>query len=482
MVTGVPALLAGHRCYARPPHRAYSPGGTLVSRRRSRKTPEPTGDPFSKLGPVEKDPDTGKDIRWRYTFDNDGNLLYAEAFQWDGQRAIRFSPEQTDAGRKRRFRWYDTADNTTSVVERSEQRYSRRGIWVRSGSASRWGGGVAEMAAKIETGAKMGVGPDGVKRAQFDGQTERGHGFDDVVFSFTTSNKGEVTARVGVVEIKDYPGGPVRTFSAIDTNFKRNLNRVRARVQALLTAGTWADAGLSEAEARAVLAAIDALRVDIEVRTTAGTRLSGDPLSKLQRSLRRRFGQEITVTLGKDPISQAALEEADIWFETLERYRLGGPRKAGPGDLTQFHEIAKRYNGYTPDSIAAAEAVLVASRDPKSGIRELVNWAPGGAYLMDDAGPLVLRRPTRATAGTFDPNAVACSILDAAGAPLPERSGKPEVPRVIVDYGALTSGEALALADALLATAKQRRQLTALARVFAVDDPAAATGATRSAR
>ena len=368
-------------------------------------------------------------------------------------------------------------------MERSEQRYSaRRGIWVRSGSASRWGGGVAEMAAKIETAAKMGVGADGVTRVQFDGQTRRGHGFDDVVFSFTTSDKGDVTARVGVAEIKDYPGGPVRTFSAIDRNFETNLNRVRSRVQVLLTAGTWADAGLSETEARAVLAAIDARRVDIEVRTTAGTRLSGDPLPELQRSLRRRFGSEITVTLGKDPISQAALEEADIWFEALERYRLGGPRGAVSGDLRQFHEIAQRHSGYTPGSIAAAEAVLVASRDPKSGLRGLVTWAPGGAYLVDDAGPLVLRRPSCATASTFDPNAAARSILDAASTPLPGRSGKPAVPRVIADYGALTSGEAQALADALLAKAKQRRQLPALARVFAVDDPAAVTQATRPAQ
>ena len=123
------------------------------------------------------------------------------------------------------------------------------------------------MAAKIETAAKMGVGPDGVKRVQFDGQTERGHGFDDVVFSFTTSNKGEVTARVGVAEIKDHSGGPVGTFSAIDTNFKKNLNRVRARAQVLLTADTWADAGLSEAEARAC--GVPEVRLNCELRRWA---------------------------------------------------------------------------------------------------------------------------------------------------------------------------------------------------------------------
>ena len=334
----------------------------------------------------------------------------------------------------------------------------------------------------METAAKMGVGPDGVKRVQFDGQTERGHGFDDVVFSFTTAKKGDVTARVEVAEIKDYPGGPVRTFSAIDTNFKKNLSRVRARVQVLLSERTWADAGLSEAEARAVLAAIDARRVDIEVRTTTGTRLSGDPLPELQSSLRRRFGQGITVTLGKDPISQEALVEADIWFETLERYRLGGPREASPGELTRFYEIARRPSGFTPDSIAAAEAVLVASRDPKSGVRGRVTWAPGGAHLVDEVGPLVLRRPSRGTASTFDPNAAARSILDAASTPLPGRSRNTAAPRVIVDYGALTSGDAQALADALLAEAKQRHQLPALEHVFAIDDPAARTRVKGSAR
>lgn len=453
----------------------------LFSKKIDPKALESTRDPLAKFGPVEKDPDTGKDIRWRYTFDKDGNLLFAETFEWDGERAVRIGPEQIEAGGKRRYRWYDTAEGSTSIVGRSEQRYSaRRGIWVRSGSASRWGGGVAEMAAKLETAAKMGVGADGVKRVQFDGQTERGHGFDDVVFSFTTSKKGDVTARVGVAEIKDYPGGPVTSFTAIDRNFKKNLDRVRARVQALVAAGTWADAGMSEAEARAVLAAIDARRVDVEVRTTAGTRLSGDPLPGLQEKLRNRFGDEITVAQGKDHISDAALAEADIWFDTLERYRLGGPLKTTPDELTQFTTIARRHSGYTPDSIAAAEAVLVASRNPEAGIKGTVTWAPGGAHLVDDAGPLILMQPSRGTGSTFDPKAAARSILDVANTPLPGRAGKPvggklpnaprTEPRVIVDYGALSSGEAQALADALKAEAKKRRQVPVLSRLIPVDD------------
>src|SRR5262249_1500438 len=160
---------------------------------------------------------------------------------------------------------------------------------------------------------------------------------------------------------------------------------------------------------------------------------------------------------GKDPISQAALEEADIWFETLERYRLGGPREAAPGDLTQFHEIAPRHSGDTPDPIPPAQATPGAPRDPRRGTPRPGHPAPGGAHLVDDAGPLVLRRPSGATATTFDPNATARSILDAASTPLLGRSSKPAVPRVIVDYGALTSRQAQALADALPANAKQRR-------------------------
>ena len=68
----------------------------LFTKKLEPKTLEPTGDPFLELGPVEKDPDTGQDIRWRYNFDKDGNLLYAETFHWDGERAIRFSPEQIE--------------------------------------------------------------------------------------------------------------------------------------------------------------------------------------------------------------------------------------------------------------------------------------------------------------------------------------------------------------------------------------------------
>jgi hypothetical protein len=446
----------------------------LFSKKLDPNTVEPTGERFAELGLPQKDPKTGKEVVYVRILNKDRELLAVEQFEWDGRRAVLFSQEWTDPVTKHRFRFYDTVEG--SIVVRSEQKYSvRRGTWVRSGSANRWGGLVPEMVAKIETAAKMGVDPDGIKWVQFEGQTKQGHGFDDVVFSLARSENGEVTARVHPKEIKDYPSGPVAEFSAIDKNFEKNLKYVRDKVQKLLTTKTWADAGLTEVEAQAVIAAIDARRIDIEVRTTAVTSLSGDPIADLQKSLRDRFGGEISVRRGAT-ISDAARDEAAGWFNVLERYRLGeqpgGERTpARPGELEQFHTITNRPSGYTPDSIGTAEAVIIAARDPDSGIEGAVSWAPGGAHLVDDQGPLVVRRPSHDASGEFDAQAAARSLLDTASTPLPGRNLKSTQPRVIVDYDALKPGEVQALVDALRAEAKRRGQLDTLTRLYAVNTP-----------
>jgi hypothetical protein len=435
---------------------------------------EATDDPNVRYGPVQVDPDTGQTFRWAYKFDEEGKLLHGETFVWERERAINYGPVRVDPDTGRPYRWVYTPDAVGAWHARHEQRFSApRGIWVRSGQSARWGGGVAEMASKLETAARMGVGADQVKRVQFDAQTERGHGFDDVVFSISTGKTGEVTVRVGVIEVKDYPGGPVGTFSAIDRNFKANLTRVRSRIGQLLAQKRWADAGLTEAEAKAVLDALDAKRVDIEVRTTSGTRLSGDPLPELERRLRKAFGKDIAVSRGSD-ISPASLVEADVWFETLERYRLGGPATAPDTDLAQFHLLAQRPSGYTPDSIAVAEAVIAATRDPSGLVKGPVTWAPGGQHLVDAVGPLVVQHPARGFKAGFDPVAAARGILDAADQSLLARDGVTALPRVLVDYGALSRGEAQALRDALRADAKGRGKDAALARCLEVDYPAPA--------
>jgi hypothetical protein len=397
-------------------------------------------------------------------------------------------PEVTDAAGKRR-RWVFEQRWASEEAERlgiapemvmvGEIRFSKsRKIWVVSGEASRFQGGVAEMAAKMETAARMGVDAHGVTRAQFDAQTARGTGFDDVVFEVRQGKDGQPTARVTVVEVKDYGDGTVYKFTAIDDNIVTNVKRLEQRLDDLIKARRWDDIGLDEAQAKAVLQAVRERKLDIEIRTSTGTKIPAGYEAELEKTLRRKKGlwtghtgtKDVTVRRGPH-ISESSLAEAEFYWGDVERMResLGGWPEWDPPDLQQFRALATRPAGVTPKSLDEAGALMLA-RDHSAGVvAGPMEVAPGGRHFLDAKGPVAVVQPSRANTGSFYLPGIARQILDAAERPLPSKGGQPVLPRIVVDLGKLKSYEEQALRLYLRTSARSGNRQEALSRIVLVN-------------
>ena len=385
--------------------------------------------------------------------------------------AKRVFPEAEFKEGSRRSRWVKVYDDYGNLVEHYLERYGKNG-WRKSGQVGRWGGGVAEIAMRMENAQRVGVDANGVKRVQLDAQTARGWGFDDVIPEFRRKPDGSVHAEIVVGEGKDYAGA-VSDFSAVDRNFKNNLKRVRDRLDHLLRTKTWAAAGLDEAEVRAAIKAVDERRVRIEVRTSDSTHIVAGSLEDIQKRLRRSQGKGVSVTRGAN-ISPKSIAEAEQWWDTIERYRLGGTKVMTDADAHLFRELAQRPTGITPQSIEVAEAVVMARREPGSLIDGNVRWEPDGRYLVDGKGrPFVVH--TVRPSGSFDAEEAARAIMQLAD----QRVTPPGAPasalmRVVVDFGGLNLAQATELRAALSRQAKSKSQRAALDRLMTMFFPGAA--------
>ena len=375
-----------------------------------------------------------------------------EVLESGGRRRV--APEEREGSR--RSRWVREWDADGNLVDMYLERLGARG-WRRSGLVGTWGGGVGEVAMRLRNAEDARAAGPGVKRVQIDAQTSRGWGFDDVVTQFRRLTDGSVHADVTVYEAKNYTGGTVQEFSAIDKSFRANLQRLRDRLDDLLTAGTWEAAGLDEAEVRAALRAVDERRVRVEVRTSKSTRVAKDTLSDLESRLQREMGPGVTVTRG-ERITAEAMAAAEPWWETIERYRLGGTEGMDATDAQLFRTLAQRPNGISPQSIDTAELVVMARRTGL--VAGDVRWDPSGGFLLDDAGPFVVHTPRRGADGRFDPDAAAREIVDRATRkvrPFRASVAAEATPRVVVDDGLLSRGEARALAESLTRARARRR-------------------------
>jgi hypothetical protein len=408
---------------------------------------EATSDPNVWLGPITHDSESKKFVRYVYEY------------RWPPVEPGKpqLPPDKVLVGQ---IRWSGS-----------------RKIWVTSGSQARFTGGLAEMASKMEIAARMGTDAHGVKRFQFDAQTARGTGFDDVFFEIRQDPTGQPVARVGVVEVKDYGDGTVYKFTAIDDNIAKNVAEVERRMQALIDAKRWADIGLDEVEARAVLAAVKERRLDIEIRTAPDTKIPSGYEAELERSLRKKKDlwkgvpkgtpRDITVKRGEH-VSESSIALAEPYWNDLERMRLGGEEGYTPSDLRQFKELATRPSGITPKSLDEAVALMLARDHPSKLISGPMEIAPGGKHFLDCKGPIAVLQPSRSTTTRFYLPGIAREILDAAERQLPNKGGSGTLPRVVVDMGMLKRYEADLLEVYLRVQAKNRGQQDALRRIVIV--------------
>ena len=385
----------------------------------------------------------------------------------EGTQRVFPEPEFKEGGR--RTRWVKEYDDYGNLVAHYLERYGKKG-WRKSGQVGRWGGGVAEVAMRMENAQRVGVDAKGVKRVQLDAQTARGWGFDDVMPEFRRNADGSVHAEIVVGEGKDY-AGTVTCFSAIDTNFKNNLQRVRDRLDHLLRTKTWAAAGMDQAEVRAAIKAVDERRVRVEVRVSDSTQIVSGTLEDIQRRLRRKFGKNVSVSRGAN-ISLESIEGAERWWDTIERYRLGGTTGMVEADSQLFRELAQRPTGISPRSIEIAETVVMARREHAGRIDGVVRWEPQGRYLVDGKGrPFEVHTAGRGQAG-FDPEAEASMILGLADrSVVPEGAASARDMRVIVDFGELSSPQVDQVLDALLRQAKARSNGSLVGRLVPMHVP-----------
>ncbi|EID79115.1 putative membrane protein, partial [Rhodococcus opacus RKJ300 = JCM 13270] len=365
-------------------------------------------------------------------------------------------------------RWVSIYDSSGQLVDKVLERMVSTNTWQKSGQVGRWGGGVAEIAMKIDNARRVtdyatGGGVKrmkidnarrvtdyatggGVKRVQLDAQTAGGQGFDDVMPEFRKKGKG-VEAVIVVGEGKSYTSSAVNDFSAIDTNFEKNLQRFREKLVELSKDGKWVAAGMTEQEVKAAIDAVDANRVRVEVRTSEATRIAAGKLDEIEKRLQKKFGKQVTVKPG-DPIPARDIAEAESWFMTMERYRLERRKGGDIADGELFRSLAQRPNGISPASIEVAEAVIFA-RKAKLLDAGNVRWEPGGRFMLDAKGqPLHVEVLPQQT--TFDPDATARQVLATAQRSVPVKGSGATVPmRVLLDLGSLTPQQQIDLQEAL---------------------------------
>jgi hypothetical protein len=379
----------------------------------------------------------------------------------EGARSFEAEPHFMDGTRK--SRWVIVREGG-EITEVALQRWEK-GNWRLSGRVGRERGGIAEFAARLEHMlAAQAQESATVSMRQIGGQTGTGAGLDDLWFRFDTSS-GTLEARAIVYEAKNYDG-QVSSFSAVDENYRTNMNRARDRLQAHLDDGTWADAGMTREQVVAALAALKDNQVDVIIRTTASTTVNPTHMSDLQGRLNRRVrGKPIRVVHDPTPIGSGAMLDAEELWVRSERFRRLGYKDT---DNILFKTLANGPQGMTPASMDAAEAVVMARNLPGSPLTGRIEWGPGRTHLVDAAGPFVVRSPVRPPAGTaFDVDAQARAILAAVEGGVTPPGGSTTAPvRVIVDYSELTGSQARALQQRLAAIAASEGRTASAGRIM----------------
>ena len=364
----------------------------------------------------------------------------------------------------RRSRWVEVWEGD-QLVEMALQR-REGGSWRLSGRVGRERGGIAEVAARLEheRAAAAQESPT-VQLRQIGGQTGSGAGLDDLWFRFETAN-GQLECRALVYEAKNYDG-QVSSFSAVDQNFATNVDRALDRLRTMLHTKSWDEARMTREQVTAAIRALEDRRIDVIIRTTESTQVNPAHLTDIQSSLNKGVpGKPVRVVHDPTPISEAAMIDAEaLWIRMEQQRRLG---YKDPDNIL-FKDLANGPQGMTPDSIAAAEAVVSARGQPGSPISGKIVWAPGRTHLTDATGPfkVIVAEPAAAQGAPFDPVARARAILGAveAGVTGPGTTTVSPV-RVVVDYSELTHSQVRALKAALSSVAAAEGRGASAAKVI----------------
>jgi hypothetical protein len=133
-------------------------------------------------------------------------------------------------------------------------------------------------------------------------QDSSGRGFDEVILKFDEQGNPKLT----LVEVKDYPGRhvPLAEFTATGENLLPNLEKLKDRLRSPeATMPPPKGMGLTPLQAQAAIAAIDAKRLDVEIRLSETTKLGEEgktnrltPEAKKRVDAAKAEGKEIQLT------------------------------------------------------------------------------------------------------------------------------------------------------------------------------------------
>jgi hypothetical protein len=363
---------------------------------------------------------------------------------------------------------YDPAKGPPPTVR--QEILLRDGNWHLRGSESAKRGLRMELVSRAYTEAAVEAAAAGgtTRLVSFDAQNKSGHGFDEVVFRFTRDSKGRPQARVGLIEVKDYPGRyvPSADFTAIDDNMRKNLLSVERRMQQLGPDRL----GMTTQEFTAALNALRERKLDVELRlgpdTKLGTGKNAATIPNLEADLQKRYPHG-DVRVGHYDASGAWVDKRPVKLTGgLDEAALALERMNKMKDSNRFTQLATTPSGaMTPSSILAADVII---KGEKSGaIPGPCAWAPDRSYLHDASGRPVLVEPLLpVSAKSFDAEAIAERLIGLLDEQRPPATSKRGVPvQVLVDTSALTPAQVTRVNNALKALARDRSRTNALGRL-----------------
>jgi hypothetical protein len=222
-------------------------------------------------------------------------------------------------------------------VTRPDGTFERRteelidGKWRQAGDHTRLRGDLVEVAARRQVDQELRAEmwgetatPDGkeklVEVLRIDHQDQAGRGFDDVIVEF----RGDPpVAHIRIVETKDYPNKsvPKNDITAIRKNMDKNLTRLRDLVDEAL--GGAKVAGLDGVDdlnkVQLILDALNADRVQVEMRLGPTTRISKRTMEDVRAEIDDRFGP------GSFVMEETNVKQEHIDEVVTDRY--GDPRR-----------------------------------------------------------------------------------------------------------------------------------------------------------
>ncbi|BAH40466.1 hypothetical membrane protein [Gemmatimonas aurantiaca T-27] len=360
-------------------------------------------------------------------------------------------------GTSRTYRVLEVRDKSTNdlIIRREEIRtLDAKGRevdrWVQRGSESNRVGAVGEEAFRLQFEEELGR-PNAVRQMLLPNEAIQrggGQGFDGVVVRFDSSGK----ATIVLVEVKNYAGRyvPLADITAVGENLNDNLKRLRDQ---LGTPQGRKDLGLDVKQAREMVAAIDANRLEYELRLGHDTNMGditsarSSVLADLRETIRTERGlpkDAVIVVRKGESIKAEHLKTAADRLQKLEALDASSTVSRLAGELPSKGSA---------DNVRIARAAVTAQENLGSFVTPPLVAAKGGSSFVDAKQQrFVVHSRSGGMSATKLSEGVIASLKTAS------RGTRPRA-QIVVDETNLSPGERRTVRKHLSALAKSGQKL-----------------------